>query len=93
MGYIEQAKKAGGEVLAGGTGDASKGFYVQPTVILTTDPRSVTMVEEIFGPVLTVYVYEDAEFDAALALIDTTTAYALTGSMCAPSFPPHPRRR
>ena len=57
--YIELAKAAGGEVLAGGTGDASRGWFVQPTVIQTTDPKSVTMEEEIFGPVLTVYVYPD----------------------------------
>jgi acyl-CoA reductase-like NAD-dependent aldehyde dehydrogenase len=82
MGYIEQAKAGGGEVLVGGTGDASVGFFVQPTVILTHDPRSVTMVEEIFGPVLTVFVYEDEDFDRTLEMIDNTTSYALTGSMC-----------
>lgn len=77
--YIEKAKAAGGEVIVGGTGDDSTGFYVKPTVIVTKDPRSVTMVEEIFGPVLTTYVYEDEDFEKTCTLIDTTTDYALTG--------------
>ncbi len=62
-------------------GDDSKGFFVHPTVILTKDPKSVTMVDEIFGPVLTAYVYEDADYEKTLELIDTSTTYALTGSM------------
>ncbi|KAI0638565.1 delta-1-pyrroline-5-carboxylate dehydrogenase [Trametes polyzona] len=82
-GYIQKAKDAGGEVLIGGSADDSTGYFVQPTVILTKDPKSVTMVEEIFGPVLTVYVYEDADFEKTLDLIDTTTSYALTGSIFA----------
>ncbi|KAB5594189.1 1-pyrroline-5-carboxylate dehydrogenase [Ceratobasidium theobromae] len=80
-GYIQKAKEAGGEVLIGGGSDGSKGYFIQPTVILTKDPKSVTMVEEIFGPVLTVYVYEDEKFDETCKLIDTTTTYALTGSI------------
>ena len=68
------------------SGDDSKGFFIQPTVILTKDPKSVTMVDEIFGPVLTVYVYEDADYEKTLDLIDTTTGYALTGSMYVPSL-------
>ncbi|CCO32831.1 1-pyrroline-5-carboxylate dehydrogenase [Rhizoctonia solani AG-1 IB] len=79
--YIQKAKDAGGEILIGGSGDSSKGYFVQPTVILTKDPKSVTMVEEIFGPVLTVYVYEDDKFDETCKLIDGTTSYALTGSI------------
>ncbi|QRV73308.1 aldehyde dehydrogenase family protein [Ceratobasidium sp. AG-Ba] len=79
--YIQKAKDAGGEILVGGTSDGSKGYYIQPTVVLTKDPKSVTMVEEIFGPVLTVYVYEDDKFDETCKLIDTTTTYALTGSI------------
>jgi len=79
--YIQKAKDAGDEVLIGGSGDDSKGFFVYPTVILTKDPRSVTMVEEIFGPVVTVYVYNDEDFDQTLELIDTTTEYGLTGSI------------
>lgn len=80
-GIITKAKEAGGEVLAGGTWDDSKGFFIQPTVIVTKDPKSVTMTEEIFGPVMTVYVYEDAEYEQTCELIDTTTDYALTGAI------------
>jgi 1-pyrroline-5-carboxylate dehydrogenase len=54
MSYIQKAKDAGGEIIAGGTGDDSKGFFVQPTIIVTKDPKSITMVDEIFGPVITV---------------------------------------
>ncbi|KAF5333143.1 hypothetical protein D9611_002810 [Ephemerocybe angulata] len=79
--YVKKAKDAGGEVLIGGTGDDSKGYFIQPTVIETKDPKSITMVEEIFGPVLTVYVYNDEDLDQTLELIDTTTDYALTGSI------------
>ncbi|KAJ7094527.1 delta-1-pyrroline-5-carboxylate dehydrogenase [Mycena belliarum] len=85
MSYIEKAKQAGGEVLTGGTGDDSKGYFVQPTVILTKDPNSVTMVEEIFGPVITVFVYEDSEYEQTLKLIDSTSQYALTGAIFASS--------
>lgn len=81
--YIQKAKDAGGEILIGGTGDDSQGYFIQPTVILTKDPRSVTMQEEIFGPVVTVYVYQDDQFDDLLQLIDDTSAYALTGSIFA----------
>ncbi|KAG9045818.1 1-pyrroline-5-carboxylate dehydrogenase [Tulasnella sp. UAMH 9824] len=79
--YIDKAKNAGGEIICGGTADDSVGYFVQPTVILTKDPKSITMVEEIFGPVLTVYVYEDDKYEETCKLIDTTTAYALTGSI------------
>ncbi|OJT09511.1 Delta-1-pyrroline-5-carboxylate dehydrogenase [Trametes pubescens] len=82
-GYIQKAKDAGSEIIAGGSADDSTGYFVQPTVILTKDPKSVTMVEEIFGPVLTVFVYEDADYEKTLELIDTTTTYALTGSIFA----------
>ncbi|TFY79741.1 hypothetical protein EWM64_g4267 [Hericium alpestre] len=82
-GYIAKAKEAGGEVLIGGTGDDSKGYFVQPTVILTKDPKSITMREEIFGPVITVYVYEDADFEKTLDLVNTTSEYALTGAIFA----------
>ncbi|KAG8792772.1 1-pyrroline-5-carboxylate dehydrogenase [Ceratobasidium sp. 428] len=81
IGYFQKAKDAGGEILVGGTADGSKGYFIQPTVILTKDPKSVTMVEEIFGPVLTVYVYEDDKFEETCKLIDSTTTYALTGSI------------
>ncbi|KAF9527997.1 delta-1-pyrroline-5-carboxylate dehydrogenase [Crepidotus variabilis] len=81
--YIQKAKAEGGEILIGGTGDDSKGYFIQPTVILTKDPKSITMREEIFGPVITVYVFEDAEFDKTLELVDSATEYALTGSIFA----------
>ena len=81
MSYIQKARDAGGEVIIGGTGDDSKGYFVQPTVIVTKDPQSVTMVEEIFGPVLTVFVYEDDDFDKTLELVDSTSQYGLTGAM------------
>ncbi|KAF8967441.1 delta-1-pyrroline-5-carboxylate dehydrogenase [Flammula alnicola] len=82
-GYIKKAKDAGGEILIGGTGDDSKGYFIQPTVILTKDPKSITMVEEIFGPVVTVFVFEDDDFGKTLDLIDTSTEYALTGAIFA----------
>jgi len=81
LGYISKAKEQGGEVLIGGTGDDSTGYFIQPTVILTKDPQSVTMTDEIFGPVLTVYVYPDEEFEHTVDLIDRTGQYALTGSI------------
>ncbi|KAG6811934.1 hypothetical protein H0H92_005163 [Tricholoma furcatifolium] len=82
-GYIQKAKEAGGEILIGGTGDDSKGYFIQPTVILSKDPKSITLVEEIFGPVLTVFLYEDEDYEKTLDLIDNTTAYALTGAIFA----------
>ncbi|KAE9407136.1 ALDH-like protein [Gymnopus androsaceus JB14] len=81
MSYIQKAKDAGAEILTGGTGDGSKGYFVQPTVILTKDPRMVTMVEEIFGPILTAYVFDDEDYEKTLELIDTTTEYGLTGAI------------
>lgn len=63
------------------TADSSVGYFVDPTVIVTKDPQSVTMVNEIFGPVLTVFVYEDDDFEKTCELIDNTTDYALTGSV------------
>lgn len=64
-----------------GAGDDSKGYFIQPTVILSKDPKSVTFVDEIFGPVVSVYVFEDVDYEETLALIDETTEYALTGAM------------
>ena len=82
--YIDQAKKDSDvEIIAGGNYDKSKGFFIEPTVILTTNPAYTTMCEEIFGPVLTIYVYEDADFDEALKLVDGTSPYALTGAVFA----------
>ena len=71
------------EVVAGGTYDDSVGFFVRPTVLVSTDPANEIFREEYFGPVLGVYVYEDAEFDAVLAQMESVSAYALTGSVIA----------
>lgn len=80
--YIEQAKKdTDAEVIIGGTYDKSKGYFVAPTVILTTNPKYATMETELFGPVLTIYVYEDENWSETLTLIDQTSEYALTGAV------------
>ncbi len=84
MGYIEHARTAGGfEIVCGGSGDKSKGFFVRPTVVRSEDPRSKLMQEEIFAPVLTVFVYDDGELERTLELCDTTSPYALTGAIFA----------
>jgi 1-pyrroline-5-carboxylate dehydrogenase len=83
-GYIEYARSCSDlEVIAGGGCDDSRGYFVEPTVVLSRDPKSKLMVEEIFGPVLTVYVYPESEYDQALELCDQTSPYALTGSIFA----------
>jgi 1-pyrroline-5-carboxylate dehydrogenase len=83
-GFIADAKNdADVAVVAGGNCDDSKGYFVEPTVLLTKNPKSKTMVEEIFGPVLTIYVYPDAEWASTLKLVDETSAYALTGAIFA----------
>jgi 1-pyrroline-5-carboxylate dehydrogenase len=82
MGYIQKAKdSADAEVVFGGNGDDSKGYFIEPTVILAKNPHFVTMEEEIFGPVLTIYVYPDDKFEETLKLCDETSPYALTGSI------------
>jgi 1-pyrroline-5-carboxylate dehydrogenase len=82
--YIEYAKKSSeAEFIFGGKYDKSKGYFIEPTVIRTTNPRFKLMAEEIFGPVLTVYVYPAAQFSETLELCDTTSVYALTGSIMA----------
>lgn len=82
--YIEQARKNPmNEIIAGGKYDKSKGYFIEPTVIVTKDPSSATMCEEIFGPVLTLYVYHEENFEQTLELIDQTSPYALTGSVLA----------
>jgi 1-pyrroline-5-carboxylate dehydrogenase len=82
MGYIERARGAAcARILAGGKGDKSVGYYIEPTVIETTDPHFVTMEEEIFGPVMTVFVYDDGRFEEALRLCDETSPYGLTGAV------------
>jgi 1-pyrroline-5-carboxylate dehydrogenase len=80
--YIEQAKNdADAEILFGGGYDKSKGWFVEPTVILTTNPKYKTMETELFGPVLTIYVYEDQDWASTLKLVDETSEYALTGAV------------
>ncbi len=82
--YIDFAAAADdAEIITGGKYDDSKGYFIEPTTIVTTNPRFKTMQEEIFGPVLTIYVYEDADFEATLDLCDSTSPYALTGAIWA----------
>lgn len=80
--YIDYAKNSkDAEILVGGNCDDSKGYFIEPTVITTTDPHFKTMEEEIFGPVLTIYVYDDDKYEETLDLCDNTSAYALTGAI------------
>lgn len=82
--YLDQAKSDSQvEVLIGGNADKSKGYFVEPTVLLASDPKYRTMCEEIFGPVLTIFVYEDEDFESILEVVDQTSPYALTGSIFA----------
>ncbi|MDR1877088.1 MAG: L-glutamate gamma-semialdehyde dehydrogenase [Flavobacteriaceae bacterium] len=81
-GYIDRANKAeDAKVIIGGQCDDSIGYFIRPTVILTENPHYESMIEEIFGPVLTVYLYEDEKWDTIFELIDTSTEYSLTGSV------------
>jgi 1-pyrroline-5-carboxylate dehydrogenase len=80
--YIDAAKRSKkASILVGGNCDKSKGYFIQPTVIEATDPKYITMCEEIFGPVLTIYVYPANAFEETLALVDSTSPYALTGAV------------
>jgi len=80
--YIDDSKKNPRvEIIAGGGYSKKEGYFIEPTVILSQDPYSLTMCEEIFGPVLTVYLFKDAEFEQALELVDNTSPYALTGAI------------
>lgn len=82
--YIEYAKKSiEAEIICGGEYDDSKGYFIEPTVIVTTDPRYKLLEKEIFGPVLTIYVYPEHKFTETLELCDTTSPYALTGAIFA----------
>lgn len=84
MAYIEKAKTSkDAQVIFGGNGNMSRGFFIEPTVILTSDPHFVTMEEEIFGPVLTIYLYEDEDYEKTLEICDQTSPYALTGAIFA----------
>jgi 1-pyrroline-5-carboxylate dehydrogenase len=81
---IDNARNAAScEILCGGGCDDSEGYFIEPTVIVTTDPRYETMKEELFGPVLTIFVYDDSALDETLELCDTTSPYALTGAIFA----------
>ena len=82
--YIDDANDSdSAKVIIGGSYDKSKGYFIEPTVILTSDPNYVTMREEIFGPVMTIYVFKDSDFDKTLDLVDKTSEYALTGAILA----------
>ncbi|NNC69562.1 MAG: aldehyde dehydrogenase family protein, partial [Flavobacteriaceae bacterium] len=80
--YIDAAKAASdADIIAGGHYDKSKGYFIEPTVILAKDPKYTTMCTELFGPVVTVYVYKDKEWAQTLELVDGTSEYALTGAV------------
>ncbi|PSR06289.1 MAG: 1-pyrroline-5-carboxylate dehydrogenase, partial [Bacteroidetes bacterium SW_10_40_5] len=82
--YIEQAKQDDdAEVIIGGNCNKSVGYFVEPTVILAKDPKYITMQEELFGPILTIYVYDENKFEETLELVDQTSPYALTGAILA----------
>jgi len=82
MSYIEKAKKSEeAKIIFGGKGDKSVGYFVEPTIITTTNPHFVTMEEEIFGPIMTIYIYDDSDFEKTLHICDQTSPYALTGSV------------
>jgi 1-pyrroline-5-carboxylate dehydrogenase len=83
--YIKAARKKGSnaKIIVGGDCDKANGYFIAPTIIETTDPKYITMCEELFGPVLTIYVYDENKFDEALKLVDTTSPYALTGAIIA----------
>jgi len=80
--YIDQAKAdSNAEIIAGGGYDKSKGYFIEPTVVITTDPKYTTMCTELFGPVITIYIYEDDAYSTTLKLVDETSEYALTGAV------------
>jgi 1-pyrroline-5-carboxylate dehydrogenase len=80
--YIEQAKKdTDAEIIVGGNYDKSVGYFIEPTIIVTTNPKYTTMETELFGPIVTIYVYEDADWENTLELVDQTSEYALTGAV------------
>jgi len=82
MSYINLAKTSKDvTIVAGGNGNKSKGYFIEPTIIVTRDPHFITMEEEIFGPVMTIYIYEDDKFEETLKVCDETSPYGLTGSI------------
>ncbi len=83
-GYIKRVEKdKDAKIIAGGKCDKTNGYFIEPTVIEVTDPKYVTMCEELFGPVLTIYTYDENKFEEAIGLIDATSSYALTGAVIA----------
>ena len=82
MNYIEKAKSTSSvEIIAGGKGDKTKGFFIEPTIIVTKDPHFITMEEEVFGPVMTIFVYDDSRYEETLRLCDETSPFGLTGAI------------
>ena len=82
MSYIDKVKSSSdARIISGGNGDKSKGYFIEPTVIVTENPHFITMEEEIFGPVMTIYIYEDDQFEETLKLCDETSPYGLTGAI------------
>jgi 1-pyrroline-5-carboxylate dehydrogenase len=82
VGFIEQAKKdTDAEIIVGGKYDKSVGYFIEPTIIVTTNPKYSTMETELFGPVMTIYVFEDVAWEGTLQLVDQTSEYALTGAI------------
>lgn len=82
-GYIDRAKADSQQIIAGGTYDKSEGYFIDPTVIVAKEPGYVTMCEELFGPVLTIYVYNEKKYEETLDIVDQTSPYALTGAVFA----------
>lgn len=83
-GYIEDARKdPDTEIIFGGNYDKSKGYFIEPTIILTKNPCYVTMIEELFGPIVTIYIYEEDKFEETMELLDRTSIYGLTGALFA----------
>ena len=81
-GFIDRAKNDSDvEIICGGKYDKSVGYFIEPTVIVTKNPKYVTMCEELFGPIVTIYVYESSKFEETLKLVDETSTYALTGAV------------
>jgi 1-pyrroline-5-carboxylate dehydrogenase len=84
MKYLETARNSpDARIIAGGHGDKSTGYFIEPTIVLTMDPHFLTMEEEIFAPVLTIYVYPDEQRDETIQALDQTSPYALTGAIFA----------
>jgi len=82
--YIDFAKSQDdAQIICGGNCDKSVGYFIEPTVIVTTNPKFKTICEEIFGPVITIYIYDENKFEETLELLNTTSEYALTGSIMA----------